>query len=278
MEIDEIISQTDTLPPAPEVMPKLIELMKDPNADAGDIVELIATDAAIAAHLLKLSNSPAYCASSSVNSLQDAVSLIGIKEVYRIVSLYLTGDFLDGELPSMQIPKGSLWEHSLAVALVMDQICSEIAAPEGLPYTIGLLHDIGKLGLHIGCGERYVKVFKKVESERLPLNKAEEAAIGYDHAVIGARMLENWRFPEEVYLPIQYQFRPQEAPEECRPLTAALHVSNWAAAAIGCNDGRDSWALEMIDCGCGQSQVELAMLETRELLESARQSMKVEQS
>lgn len=277
MTVEELIQNTDTLPPAPEVLPKLVKIMKDPDTDANDIVQLISTDAAIMAGVLKLSNSGAYSPPSPVTDLQDAVAMLGIKEVYRIVNLVSSGDYLDGALPSMDIGKGSLWAHSLAVALIMDQIAKDITDLEGLPYTLGLLHDIGKLGMHLGCGEQYVGIFKKIETERLSLNKAENQTLGFDHALAGSKMLEQWSFPEEVYMPIRFQYNPIEAPEEHRQLAGALHVANWGAAVIGCNDGRDSWALDMIEGAfdIDQSHLELAILNAREHLEKARQALKV---
>ncbi len=277
MTVEELIQNTDTLPPAPEVLPKLVKIMKDPDTDASDIVQLISTDAAIMAGVLKLSNSGAYSPPSPVTDLQDAVAMLGIKEVYRIVNLVSSGDYLDGALPSMEIGKGSLWAHSLAVALIMDQIAKDLTDMEGLPYTLGLLHDIGKLGMHLGCGEQYVNIFKKVETERLSLDKAEIQTLGFDHALAGSKMLEQWSFPEEVYIPIRYQYNPIEAPEEHRQLAGALHVANWGAAVIGANDGRDCWALDMIEGAFDieQHALELAILNAREKLEKARQALVV---
>ncbi len=277
MTVEELIQRTDTLPPAPEVLPKLVKIMKDPDTDANDIVQLISTDAAIMAGVLKLSNSGAYSPPSPVTDLQDAVAMLGIKEVYRIVNLVSSGDYLDGALPSMDIGKGSLWAHSLAVALIMDQIAKDLTDMEGLPYTLGLLHDIGKLGMHLGCGEQYVNIFRKVETERLSLDKAEIQTLGFDHALAGSKMLEQWSFPEEVYIPIRYQYNPIEAPEEHRKLAGALHVANWGAAVIGANDGRDCWALDMIEGAFDieQHALELAILNAREKLEKARQALAV---
>lgn len=280
MTIEELIKNTETLPPAPEVLPKLVKIMKNPDTDSNDVVQLISTDAAITAGVLKLSNSGAYSPPSPVTDLNDAVAMLGIKEVYRIVNLVSSGDYLDGALPSMDIGKGSLWQHSLAVALIMDSIAKDSTDMEGLPYTLGLLHDIGKLGLHLGCGERYVEIFKKIETERLSIDKAEAETLGFDHAIAGSKMLEEWSFPEEVYLPIRYQYHPQEAPEAHRQLAGALHVANWAAAVIGCNDGRDSWALEMVENAfeIDQAVLELAILNAREKLEKARKAIAVGQN
>ncbi len=277
MTVEELIKNTESLPPAPEVLPKLVKIMQNPDTDSNDVVQLIATDPAITAGVLRLSNSGAYSPPSPVTDLNDAVAMLGIKEVYRIVNLVSSGSYLNGALPSMDIGKGSLWEHSLAVALIMDQIAKDHCVMEGLPYTLGLLHDIGKLGLHLGLGERYIDVFRTVETERVSIDRAEAKTFGFDHAIAGAKMLEAWAFPAEVFEPIRYQYHPMEAPIEHRAMAGALHVANWGAAILGCNDGRDSWALEMVEGAFSieQNQLHLSVLEAQERLIKAKRALQV---
>ncbi len=271
MTLDELISNTEALPAAPEILPKLVTIMRDPDKDTREVVELISTDPAITTGVLKVSNSAAYSPPSPITDVNDAVSLLGIKEIYRIVNMVTSGDFLDGSLSSFDIKRGGLWEHSLAVALMMEQICGDICDIDGLPYTLGLLHDTGKLLVHHGCGARYLEVFKLIETERMSISKAEHKALGFDHAAAGATMLEKWNFPQEVYEPIRYQYAPNEAPEAFRKLTGALQIANWAASVVGCNDGRDTWALEMnSDCfQIDEVQLDLAIIEMKQALEKA---------
>jgi putative nucleotidyltransferase with HDIG domain len=270
MTFSELVNNLEALPPAPEILPRLVRIMKDPDTDANDIVSLIQTDPSIVAGVLRVSNSGLYAPPSPVTDLGDAVTMLGIKEIYRIVNLVTSGKFLEGELTSMDIQKGGLWKHSLAVALFMEIIASDCTQYEGLPYTLGLLHDIGKLALHHRCGPSYVDVFRKVETERVALNIAEADTLGFDHAEAGAKMLENWGFPKEVYIPIRYQYDPSQA-GAYRELAGALQVANWASSVIGCNDGRDSWALEMNPdvFQIEESKLESALLEGRLRLELA---------
>lgn len=274
MNISELIQQTDSLPPAPEILPKLVEIMRDPDSDSNDVVSLISTDPAIIAGVLKLSNSAAYSPASPISDLNEAVAMLGIQTVYRIVNMVSSSEFLDGSLSSMAIAKGGLWEHSLAVALMMDQIANDLSTTEGLPYTLGLLHDVGKLLIHLGLGEQYVNVFKAVETDRISIDKAETRTFGFDHALAGSTMLEEWNFPKEIYLPIRYQYTPQEAPE-FKELAGALHIANWGASVIGCNDGRDSWALDMCQgtFEIDEATLQLAVLETKNGIEKAKRSV-----
>lgn len=274
MTLSELIQKTEALPAAPEILPKLITMMKDSDTDSSEVVSLISTDPSIVSGVLKLANSSLYAPSNPITDVADAVALLGIREVYRIVSSVTSNSFLDGELSSMEIQKGGLWTHSLAVATIMEIIAEDRSELEGLPYTLGLLHDIGKLALHHACGEVYTEIFKEVEREKVSVNTAETRVLGFDHAQVGAHMLEEWNFPREVFLPIRYQYAPQDA-EEYKELAGALQVANWAAGVIGCNDGRDTWALDMASnaFAIDATTLEQAVLEGQERVEKAKTAL-----
>ncbi len=270
MNLSELVKNTKALPPAPEILPKLVAIMQNYDTDSSEIVSLINTDPSTVTGVLKLANSSLYASSNPITELSEAVSLLGIREVYRIVTAVTGNSFLDGELSSMEIPKGGLWTHSLAVALIMEIIAEDCSDLTGLPYTLGLLHDIGKLAIHHACGDRYIEIFQEIETEQVPINRAESRKLGFDHAQVGAKMLEEWNFPKEVYIPVLHQFTPDEA-LEFKELAGALQVANWAAGAIGYNDGRDSWALDMTNDAfkIDETTLERALLEGQDRVEKA---------
>ena len=274
MKLAELLKKTPTLPVAPEVLPKLTRIMKDSDTGADEIMKVISTDPSIVAGVLRLANSSMYAPPSPVTDLNEAVSLLGIKEIYRIVSNVASSSFLDGELTSLEIGKGGLWTHSLAVAVVMETIVENESDLEGLPYTLGLLHDIGKLVLHHAYGECYNRVFKGVETENVPLNQAETALFGFDHALVGGEMLKEWGFPEEIYIPVRYQYAPEKA-GSLRKMSDALQVANWAAGVIGCNDGRDTWALNMENLSIDIEEIALqrGIIEAQERMQQTKQAL-----
>ena len=274
MKLAELLKKTPSLPVTPEVLPKLIRIMKDPDNGAEEIMGVISTDPSIVAGVLKLANSSIYAPPSPVTDLNEAVTLLGNKEIYRIVSNVASSSFLDGELKSLEIGKGGLWTHSLAVAIVMETIAENESDFEGLPYTLGLLHDIGKLVLHHAYGECYNRVFQGVETENLSLNQAETALFGFDHALVGGEMLKEWGFPEEIYVPVRYRYTPENA-GQFRKMSDALQIANWAAGVIGCNVGRDTWALDMENLTTDIDEIALhrGIIEAQERMQQAKQAL-----
>ncbi len=122
MKLVDLLKKTPSLPVTPGVLPKLIRIMRDPNKGSEEIMSAISTDPSIVAGILKLANSSLHAPTNPMTDLSETVSLLGIKEIYRIVSNVTTSSFLDGELTSPEIGKGGLWTHSLAVAIVMETI------------------------------------------------------------------------------------------------------------------------------------------------------------
>lgn len=94
MKLAELLKKTPSLPVTPEVLPKLIRIMKDPDKGAEEIMGVISTDPSIVAGVLKLANSSLYAPPSPVTDLNEAVTLLGIKEIYRIVSNVASSSFL----------------------------------------------------------------------------------------------------------------------------------------------------------------------------------------
>ena len=76
-----------TLPPFPPVATKLMQLIKQDNADFRQAANLLKTDAALTVEVLRLANASSGGARFPVTSLLQAISLLGVT---RIVSLSAT--------------------------------------------------------------------------------------------------------------------------------------------------------------------------------------------
>ena len=87
----------------------------------------------------------------------------------------------------------------------------------------------------------------------------------------GTQMLEEWDFPEEVFIPIGYQYEPRTT-GEFKALAGALQVANWAAGMTGYNDGRDTWVLDMNNSAfpIDEEALEGAILEAQDRIEKAK--------
>lgn len=244
MTLDSILDQVTDLPPAPQILPTLLSLLGDEESDPGEIVDLLRVDVTLTAQILKLANSAFFGMSTKASSLEEAVGRIGFQEVYKMVAVICGSDMFNGGNEAYSIEPGKLWENSVAGALVMEAMAAEAGEDTSSAYTVGLLHSIGKMVINQIHKGSYHKVFDVVESTGCSLIQAEREVIGFDHAQIGAALLERWKFPAAIREPVEYQYRPLEAPVYTN-MACMLHIANWIGASVGLADGRNVFAFEV---------------------------------
>ena len=118
------------LPPAPAVMPRLMELLAEPESNTEDVIELIGLDPGLAAAVLRVSRSAYYgTRGQSVESLDEAIVAIGFKETYRLVALYSLSATAREPLHLYGVSAELFWRKSVACALAMEMLCGEMAPP-----------------------------------------------------------------------------------------------------------------------------------------------------
>ena len=242
MKAEEILSQVQKLPPAPAVLPSLLNLLNDPNSNPNEVIALIRVDPSLTAQVLRLSNSVYYGAANTTYDLQEAVGRIGFREVYKLVAVVCGQQLLNHQITQLFLDKGEMWEYSLGTGFIMEQMAQDLGLDASSAYTIGLLHSIGKLVIASHPKLEYSQVFEAVEKERIPVIDAERKVWGVTHPEVGAALLRKWSFAEDIIVPIAHQDRPALAPR-CRKQACMLHLSIWTVAALGLNHGKDAWAM-----------------------------------
>ena len=72
------------VPMLPEVAGKVVRLTQDPESDASELAKLIQSDQTLAGHVMRVANSAAYSPNSSMVSLQQAITRLGMKLIAEI--------------------------------------------------------------------------------------------------------------------------------------------------------------------------------------------------
>ena len=185
------------LPLLPQAASKVMALASDPNADAAKLSALIHQDQALAAHVLRIANSPAYMPRSPVVSLQHAVAMLGItllSEIAFTASLK-TGAF---KVPGYEDDVKQLWRHSLASGAFAKEVARMRRVNVESAYLCGLLHAIGKPVV--------LRTATTLASQqRIALEKPVLSGwmAGY-HTEVGAMIADKWGLPKQVAVAIQY--------------------------------------------------------------------------
>lgn len=175
---------------------RILDLIRDYNVSTKRLADAVECDPSLSARLLRLANSPIYALQKHVTSIYQAIDVIGTKSLYDIVIMAMAADTFSAEIRSSVIGR-TIWEHSLAVALVAREI-SRTLGMRGTDeiFICGLLHDIGKIMLLRADVEAYSNILSiRDENEMLGW---EHQTFGYNHAQIGALVAQGWRLPEGV--------------------------------------------------------------------------------
>lgn len=144
--VERILASAAALKPFPKVAQRALALLDDPLVSATKLVDVIALDAALTVAVLKVANSASFARTRQVADLKQALALLGNARFRELVFASAAVPFLSAAHAGYQLSAGELWRHSVATALLAQQLAKQAGLPEAgsMLFTAGLLHDLGK--------------------------------------------------------------------------------------------------------------------------------------
>ncbi|MCS7208421.1 MAG: HDOD domain-containing protein [Fimbriimonadales bacterium] len=227
-------SAVKTLQPLPQVVMQLVELVDSDAATVEQIESLINAEPVLCGKVLQIANSAYYGLSRSVGSIRAALLLLGAHAVKGIALSVASVAALQGGRAVGKAER-MLWHHSVAVASYAQGIARAcrwgLRASEDA-YIAGLLHDIGTLFLLTKFPKLYQPLVLS-ESEQLLITREREL-FGYDHADIGAMIVEHWKLPTRIVRAVGQHHAPYLPEGESQQLAAAVALADrWDAERRG---------------------------------------------
>lgn len=224
------------LPALPAVVMELIEAMGRDNLSAEQLAIKLSRDQALTAKTLRLANSSFYGVPRKVASISDAISILGMRTVSTVVTAAaLAGTFNRKNCASFDFD--AFWRHSIGTALCAKALAQHIHLDEDTAFTLGLLHDIGRLALATFFCEQLQRVCHyQREHDCLP-QEAELAILGMDHASVGGFITEHWRFSPLLVEAVALHHAPVVSIEP--NLIGLVHVADNMAHALGFTQSDD---------------------------------------
>ncbi len=242
IQLDQIIERVGTLPHLPSTILHLVNVVSDPRARLEQIVEAIRYDQALTAEVLKLCNSAYFGLARRVESLDDAVCLLGTVRVFQLVMAAHARAMLSRPQEGYGLPAGALWAHSVGVAVAAQLLARRVRLPQfGSLFTAGLLHDTGKIVLNEFVGEQYAEIVRRVTEDGVSFLDAEQQVLGYTHPEVGARLAASWSLPDSIVHCIRYHHDPAACPQ-VEPLVDVIHLADAVCILLGVGAGDDGLA------------------------------------
>jgi HD-like signal output (HDOD) protein len=207
---ERILQAARSLPAAPQAMAGLCELLQDPNADLGKIADQISVDAALAARVVRISNSVAFGGGGAVGSVDEAVGRVGFGEILRLVGAATVANLVDRHLPGYDIPASRLRESLFLHAIASETLARFSSVDPRTAYTAGLLRAIGMMVVaQVACSE--MRPEDGYTAWRHPTyHDWEGEHFGLANPEVAAMVLTEWRFPLPVVSAIREHWLMRE--------------------------------------------------------------------
>jgi HD-like signal output (HDOD) protein len=207
----DLVANFAKLSSLPEVYLKIREAVESPDSSAREVAQLISSDPAITARLLKVVNSVVYGMPRGVESVVQAVNILGMQPIHDIIlASSVTTKFAGVSYGLMNVRR--FWSHSLLCALTARALGkrANLVDHERL-FVVGLLSRVGHLVMYDKIPQLTAVALSHCERTGQALYAVERQLIGCDYAAVGGDLLARWRLPETIVSMVQDHVEPERA-------------------------------------------------------------------
>lgn len=205
-EMQRLVAEMDALPVIPKVFQTIQEELRKEEPSIEVIAQHITMDVGMVAKILKLVNSPYFGLSRNIDSVFQAITMLGLETIQAIIlTTHMFSMYDESRLPNFSL--NLLWEHSFRVSNMARLIaeCESLDTKSIARVRMaGLLHDVGKLMLASSFPDKYAKVLNMVARTKIPVWKCEQEVFGTIHAHLGAYIMGLWGMAGDIVHGIGY--------------------------------------------------------------------------
>lgn len=202
LNTNQLLEQIKEIPAMPNVIVKALGIIRDDTSGTKELSEIMTYDQALTSQVLKLVNSAYYGFAQEITSVNKALALLGMTQTRNIIIAVAMKPMLTSQGGK------DMWKHSLKAAVACEHIAKSLdLADAGDAFTIGFLHDIGKILLNIVDTRLYQEVKRVVENGE-DIIEAENARYGTNHAELGFLLAKKWKLSVLLANCIKYHHDP----------------------------------------------------------------------
>lgn len=210
-----IENDTIVLPTLPEIALNVREITESPDSGISDLIEVINKDTALSARILKVCNSPLFRGANEINTLNTAVSRLGMQYTCNLATGLAMAQMFQATSEIIDTRMRDVWKRSTEVA----GMCNVLARQHshlnpGQATLAGLIFAIGAL-----------PVLKYIEDNDVQVSsQILDALLNALQPLVGEKILTKWAFPEELRI----------VPKECVNFGRKLAKVDYADLVMVC--------------------------------------------
>ncbi|MCL1864864.1 MAG: HDOD domain-containing protein [Spirochaetes bacterium] len=220
----KIVNSVNDLPTFPEHITEIQELCEKKDASINEISKKISIDPSLAASVLKLSNSAGFITSKKIETIAEAIKIIGLNNLKSILTASSAKKIMDEHLANFQ----NVWNHCNKVAFYAKQLSQQFKLNKisDMVFLASMLHDLGKIVL-LSVNEDMAEQIDKITNRQMRTSTAlEEAYVGISHSTIGKMIAEKWNFQDYIKETIAYHHSPLLASEKNLDIVFITYLAN----------------------------------------------------
>jgi putative nucleotidyltransferase with HDIG domain len=197
----------ESLPSFSPIAARLLSLAFNERASMKEVSDLIGADPALTTDVLRLANSPLYARQTDINSLLRAMALLGMEAVRGLVLTVALRNFsrTATKAPVFQ----QCWRHCLATGLIAGDLAAANWKDRDIAYTLGLLHDAGRLAMLAATPLSYGGLLKTGAASPQEMRDKEREMFEVDHCEAGAWLAEGWKLPSDFQIAMEHHHNPE---------------------------------------------------------------------
>jgi putative nucleotidyltransferase with HDIG domain len=218
------LATVDGLKTFPVVAQKALSVLSNPDFRVPEVTALLKQDPSLAGGIMRMANSAFFVGTRQVSTIQQAFIRLGRRSVQEVIAAVATMDLF----PDTSGIGKRFRDHCAATAAIVQSL-ARLFMPklvDGI-FISGLMHDVGKM-LLIESGEFDYELADPALFYPDRMRDEEEALLAYDHAILGAAVLERWHLPEPIPWIVAWHHRPTMAYAytEIRMKVALLRIAD----------------------------------------------------
>lgn len=226
------IARTPSLGMMPTVTIQILKLADNPRVSAKQLASVMEREPNLAAKLLRAANSTYYGTGAKVNTLSQAITMLGINTARSLAVAQAYQQATSGKPGASLFDRNVFWQHCLATATAARVLArlKRLHDPE-LAFIAGMLHDSGRMALDRFMPFELDRAIQLSIETNIPLIEAEQEVMQFDHSDVGVMLAEQWGLPDQLKEAIE--FHHQEVAYEENPLACLIRAGNVIAHQLG---------------------------------------------
>jgi len=209
----DIVQTVHDLKPIPQTALKIFRMFHSGQNDIDKITQELASDQVLSGQTLKLCNSALFSGRIKIETLKDAVLLLGEDMLVKsVITAAVNNYYHQTGTSGYSLCKGGLFFHAVGVATAAEKIAEKCdPGVAKTAYTHGLLHDIGKVVLDQYVADSAPLLFRKLSQQDSNFDDAEKKTLGITHSEAGGFLAKEWNFSEGLPQIIRHHHNPEKA-------------------------------------------------------------------